>query len=311
MNDIQSLYFIIGPTAVGKTALALDWAERNEAEIINGDSLCFYRGMDIGTAKPTPQERARIPHHCVDFSPVNQACTVADYIPLAEEAVRDIISRGKRVLVVGGSGFYLKSYFSAVIDTVELDDTSRVRAEELFQAKGLDGLLSELARYNPQGFGVLDIKNPRRVMAALRRCWESGKSLQELMLEFSQLPEPYAGFRKRVLLLQRSDQELRERIALRTTTMLEQGLIGEVEGLLQQGIAENPSAAGSIGYRETIQFLQGGQRDVARLIEQINLNTWKLVRKQKAFFRHQIPISYEKLADAVNDRELFAADLNR
>ncbi len=287
MQADNRIFVLTGPTASGKTALAVRWAEANRAEIISADALLFYRGMDIGTAKPTPEERARVPHHLVDIAPVREPLNVRRYVDLALEAVRDIQGRGKRVLVTGGSGFYLKSYFTPVADDTVEDPVVRAEVERLEREGGLAAMLSRLRELNPGSMGNLDIRNPRRVARALERCITSGKTLVVLEYEFSQALSPFAPWEKHTVLLQRSKESLEERIYERTAAMIEAGLIEEVARLQKQGLEQNPSAARAIGYRETLHWLDHGS-DVSELEEAINVSTRQLVAKQFKWFRTQL-----------------------
>lgn len=283
----QTLHIITGPTAVGKTEYALSYAEAHDAEIVSCDASLVYRGMDIGTAKPSKEELARVPHHLIDLNPVNEAYDIVAYVRDAEAAVAEIFSRGKSVVVTGGSGFYLKSFFAPVIDVVKVSDDVRSEVTALYDSKGLEGLLSKLEEKSPEGFGNLDIKNPRRVLRALERCIASGKSLPELQAEFAARPEPYGDCAKHYILLERDKENLAQRVARRAEVMLQDGLIEEIEGLLEQGIRDNPSAASAIGYRETIAFLDGELKR-EELLPAIVQNTMHLVKKQRTWFRTQI-----------------------
>ncbi|MBT63937.1 MAG: tRNA (adenosine(37)-N6)-dimethylallyltransferase MiaA [Puniceicoccaceae bacterium] len=284
----QLLHIITGPTAVGKTEYALAYAAAHNAEIVSCDASLIYRGMDIGTAKPSPAELARVPHHLIDLNPVNVPYDIVAYVRDAQAAVADIFSRGRSVLVSGGSGFYLKSFFAPVIDVVKVSDAVRAQVAALYEAEGLSALLAELGMRSPQGLGNLDIKNPRRVLRALERCIASGKDLPTLQAEFAARPEPYADCTKHYILLSRDKENLQQRVAHRAQQMLAAGLIEEVEGLLALGIKENPSAASAIGYRETIAFLEG-QLSREELLPSIVQNTLHLVKKQRTWFRTQIP----------------------
>ncbi|TVP80088.1 MAG: tRNA (adenosine(37)-N6)-dimethylallyltransferase MiaA [Puniceicoccaceae bacterium] len=283
-----TLHIITGPTAVGKTEYALSYAESHGAEIVSCDASLIYRGMDIGTAKPSAEERARVPHHLIDLSPVDQPYDIVAYVRDAEAAVRDIFARGRSVVVTGGSGFYLKSFFAPVIDEVAVSEELRAQVATLFAEKGLAGLLAKLREQSPAGLGNLDLQNPRRVLRALERCLAAGKDLPTLQAEFAARPQPYADCSKQFILLERDRESLRQRVAQRAEQMLASGLIEEVEGLLSQGIRQNPSAASAIGYRETIAYLEGSlsREDLLPAIVQ---NTLHLVKKQRTWFRTQIP----------------------
>lgn len=285
----QTLHFITGPTAVGKTEYALRYAESHNAEIVSCDASLVYCGMDIGTAKPTAEERARVPHHMIDLQPVDQAYDVVAYVRDAEVAIQGILGRGKTVVVTGGSGFYLKSFFAPAIDQVKVSEDLKARVAALYDKQGLSGLLAELRRRSPAGFGNLDTRNPRRVLRALERAQASGKDLPTLQAEFAARPEPYAEYAKHYILLERERAALGHRISQRAEQMVRAGLVEEVERLIEQGIRNNPSAASAIGYRETIAHLEG-QLKREELIPAMVQNTLHLVKKQRTWFRTQLRV---------------------
>ena len=289
MSAASPIHVLTGATAVGKTELALRWAEAFDAEIVSADSLLFYRGMDIGTAKPTAAELARVPHHLIDIVLPSQAVNIAEYVRRAQIAVTEIQSRGKQVLVTGGSGFYLKCFFGPVVDDVEVSPNLRAEVETQLQQAGLAALVERLKKLNPDGLGTLDIDNPRRVTRALERCLASGKTFSELKTEFLAQPGPFADYRVLGVKLERPTEELAERIGVRAEAMLHDGLEAEVRGLLEQGLRDNPSAARSIGYRETLAVIDG-ELPREKLWEEIVRDTKTLVRKQRAWFRQQLPM---------------------
>lgn len=284
-----TIYVLTGPTAVGKTELALRWAEANDAEIVSCDALLFYRGMDIGTAKPTAEERARVPHHLIDMRNVNAAVDVTEYVAWARTAVADITARGKRVLVAGGSGFYLKSFFAPVADNVAVSPELRAEVEWRLTKDGLAALVAELRAMNPEGLGALDVANPRRVTRALERCRASGKTLAVLAEEFARIPAPFAEWEVRCTRLDREPAELNERIARRIDAMLAAGLVEEVMRLRAEGLERNLSASRAIGYRETLAWIDAGGASVKELAMEIAANTRALVKKQRTWLRTQLP----------------------
>ncbi|MDP4879037.1 MAG: tRNA (adenosine(37)-N6)-dimethylallyltransferase MiaA, partial [Opitutales bacterium] len=261
--------------------------EQHDAEIVSCDASLVYRGMDIGTAKPTKEELARVPHHLIDVNAVDEPYDIVAYVRDAEAAVADIVARGKSVVVTGGSGFYLKSFFAPVIDIVKVSDAERQQVAALYEAEGLDGLLADLQKRSPEGIGNLDPKNPRRVLRALERCIASGKSLPDLQAEFAARPEPFGEFEKKLILLERDTENLKQRIAQRAQNMVNDGLIYEVEKLVELGIRKNPSASSAIGYRETLAFLDH-KLEMRELVPEIVQNTVHLVKKQRTWFRTQI-----------------------
>jgi tRNA dimethylallyltransferase len=282
------LHVLTGPTAVGKTEWALRWADACGAEIVSCDSLLLYRGMDIGTAKPTPAERARVPHHLIDILELTERFDVARYVAAAHAACEGILARGRRVLVTGGSGFYLKAFFSPVADTVDVPPAVRAAVAARLEHGGLPALVAELRRLNPQGLGSLDGHNPRRVVRALERCLASHRTLADLAEKFARQPAPFAGWEVRLVQLDRPQMELEARIDLRVQAMLAGGLVEEVRRLLGAGLKQNASAARAIGYRETIAWLEGRLRP-EELAPAIVQSTRALVKKQRTWFRTQLP----------------------
>lgn len=284
----HALHVLTGPSAVGKTEWALRWAETHDAEIVSCDSLLLYRGMDVGTAKPMPAERARVPHHLIDLLDVTDRMDVTYYVAKAKAACDDIHARGRRVLVTGGSGFYLKAFFRPVADEVKIPPEVRAAVAARLHREGLPAVVEELRRLNPQGLGRLDVHNPRRVTRALERCVASRRTLADLTEAFARQPAPFAGWTVRLARLDRPRRELEVRIDARVQTMLARGLVDEVRQLLGVGLKQNPSAAGAIGYRESIAFLEGRLRadELAQLIAR---NTRALVKKQLTWFRTQLP----------------------
>ncbi len=302
----RTIHVLTGCTAVGKTELALRWAEAHGAEIVSCDSLLFYRGADIGTAKPTPPERARVAHHLVDICDVTERMDVARYVSLARAAVSDIMDRGRAVLVTGGSGFYLKSFFAPVADEVEVPAEVRASVQDRWEKEGLTALVEELRGLNPAGLGALDVLNPRRVTRALERCRATGRTLVEMQAAFAAMPAPFAGFEVKVAELVREPAELDRRIAARVEAMLAAGLVDEVRGLMARGLALNPSVAGAIGYRETVDFVEGRLAE-DQLAPAIVRNTRALVKKQRTWFRTQLPAHALTPAESADLGRLFAA----
>ena len=287
-NPMPALFVLTGSTATGKTARALDWAERHGAEIVSCDSLLFYRGMDIGTAKPTREELARVPHHLIDVVEPRERYDVQRYVAAARAAVEDIVRRGRRVLVVGGSGFYLRSFFAPMSDGIEVDPALRAELEARLATEGLAALVAELRALNPAGLGTLDTENPRRVVRALERCRASGRQLVELAAEFAAKPSAFADFEVRLVRLDCVAEVLERRIVARVCAMLAAGLVDEVRRLDAVGLRENASAAHAIGYRETLDYLDG-RKPLAALEGEIVRNTRALVKKQRTWFRTQLP----------------------
>lgn len=300
----RAIHVLTGCTAVGKTELALRWAEASGAEIVSCDSLLFYRGADLGTAKPTKAELARVPHHLIDICGLTERMDVTYYVTKTRAVVDDILKRGRRVLVVGGSGFYLKSFFAPVADEVAVPTELREELRHRLAADGLAALVTELRQLNPAGLGALDVQNPRRVLRALERCRASGRTLAALQADFDAQPAPFADCTVKLCQLVREPADLDNRIAQRVAAMLDAGLVAEVRGLLAQGLKQNGSTAQAIGYRETIDYLEGRLPE-PELAAAIVKNTRALVKKQRTWFKTQLPAHRQVAAATAQVARLF------
>ena len=285
-QSVPAIHVLTGPTAVGKTETALRWAEQNDAEIISCDSVCVYRGMDIGSAKPTPEEQRRVRHHGLDLVEPTERYSVSQYVEMAREAIAGAHGRGKRILVTGGSGFYLAAFFGPVTDELEIPQviTDEVRT---LQRQGLGAMLIRLREVEGQNLpDWLDVQNPIRVAKALERRLASGRTLDSLREEFLTRRGPFADHPVTFELLERPDDELKSRISARTDLMLRTGIIEESERLLAMRLDPELTSSRAVGYRAVMDWLEGGKRVApSGLAERINLDTWALVRKQRKWFR--------------------------
>lgn len=299
------LLFIVGPTASGKTALSLEMAEYLGADILSCDSLCFYKGMDIGTAKPTIEEQSRVRHHGIDLVFVRHVYSVGNYIEYCKGIIEKAKLEKKPLVITGGSGFYLKSFFSSVTDGVVVSEEILAVVEEIKQNSGLAGLVGRLKEISggSGGIGDLDMWNCRRVEKALARCLAANKSHIELEYIFREQPEPYKDLRKRVVLIERDKEELKKRNLLRVEHMMKNGLVDEVARLRQEGLEENVSARRAIGYRETLAYLDN-EMDYETLVATIWRNTNQLMRKQRAWFKNQILIHTRVDGDLKNKEKV-------
>ncbi len=301
-----TLYFLAGVTSSGKSELALKWAEIHDAEILSCDSIAVYRGMDLGAAKPTTAERKRVPHHGLDLAEVSDGYDVSRYEHYARKVVPEVLSKGKNLLVVGGSGFYLQSFFEPIVDEVVVSDETRAKVEALYEKEGIPGLLAQLRQLNADEPLGLDELNPQRLLRALERCLGSGLRLSQLRERFEALPVPYASLGKKCLWLDRENEDLEKRIESRTEKMIEMGLVEETQSLIDQGFLSNHAACSSVGYRDVCSFLRN---EITReeLISSIRLSTRRLVSKQRKWFRKHFPPSSRLLLEP--DSEPRPADL--
>ncbi len=283
-----SVAIITGPTCCGKSDAAIRLAEEIDGEIISCDSVLVYRGMDIGSAKPSREELEKIPHHLIDVADVSEKFDVARYVELAKDALVKILAKGKKPIVAGGSGFYLKAWFSAVADNVKIGDDIKNFSKKIEFEEGAEGLKKALLKIDPNAAECVDINNPRRVKNALERCVATGKSAKQLLEEFKSLPCPLGDLDRRLTILDLPDDELRARISARTKYMIANGIIEETRALINRGLLTNQSASTAIGYRETIAWLQNNESDSNALAETISNNTMALVKKQRKFFRNNL-----------------------
>ena len=248
----------------------------------------FYRGMDIGTAKPSQAEQACVKHWGIDIVNPNDPFSIKDYVRLSQEWVQDIVKRGKNALVVGGSGFYLKSFLEPVVDEIPASDNIVKYIEALEQEGGPEKLLQALIKCNTKFPDNFDTKNHRKVKKALIRCLTTGKSLSDLLNGFTTQTKPFPYIKKEIYGIICPLEILKQRIVLRVKKMLQAGLLDEVKSLLDKNmLILGTPASTAIGYRETIAYLNKPS-SLEILTTQIIQNTYALAKKQATWFRHQI-----------------------
>lgn len=274
---------IMGPTASGKSALALALARRLDGEIISADSMQFYRGLEIGTAQPTEAERREIRHHLVGCFPIDRKVDVFRFVKLADAAAAEIRARGRRPIVVGGTGLYLRALLYG-LDDLPADPELRRRLDAEFDSDAAEpGLHRRMAELDPAGLERWRHCR-RRLLRALEVRLLTGKSI----LELQQNPGDRLRFPVRAFKLVNDPAELRERIARRARQMLENGWIEEAEQAIRNGLLDSPTAHQAIGYRLIGDFL-AGKLERNQLEERIITATCQLARRQRTWFRHQHP----------------------
>lgn len=272
------LIVIVGPTAVGKTELSLQLAERFQGEIVSADSRLFYRGMDIGTAKPTPEEMERVPHHLIDVADPDQVWNLAIFLRHVRSIIREIDSRGKLPFLVGGTGQYIQAVtegwrIPAVKPDEELRRVLRSWAEEI----GPEGLRKRLKVLDPEAERAIDGPNLRRMIRALEVIFRSGETFSE---QKGQGPTPYREFK---VGLTRDRSELYQRIDQRIHRMMDQGLVEEVQSLLEAGYSPSLPPLSAIGYRQVNYYLEGVITK-EEAVRQMKSRTRKYVRQQANWF---------------------------
>jgi tRNA dimethylallyltransferase len=279
---------LAGPTAAGKTALALELAERCGAEIVSADSMQVYRRLDVGTAKPTPAERARVPHHVIDVVEPDEPFDAIRYRDLADEAIGRIVASGRRVLVVGGTGLYLRVLLHGLADLPPPDPQARRRLEAEADAAGDAALHARLAAVDPAAAARIHPADRFRIVRALEVFEASGRPISALQAEH-RFAEP--RYPHRVVALDVPRDELRRRILGRARGMIAAGLLDEVRALLDAGLSPNLRPLRAFGYREPVRVVLG-QRPEAGLAEAIAADTARYARRQATWLRSEREVEW-------------------
>lgn len=272
--------YLTGPTASGKTAVAVALARRLDAEIVAMDSTTIYRRMDIGTAKPTLAERGGIPHHLIDMVEPWDSASVADYLGWARTAIESIESRGRRALVVGGTPLYLKALLRGLFGGPGSDPELRRRLEQEAEAGGDAALHARLAAFDPAAAARLHPNDRRRVVRALEVIAITGRPISELQAEHGR-PAPATV---PVLALEPPRDRLHQRIDRRVLDFFDRGLVDEVRALQAGERPMSPVAAQAIGYREVIAML-AGPATLAQTIERVQARSRQFAKRQGTWFR--------------------------
>lgn len=273
------LLALVGPTASGKTEAGIALALAFGAEVVSVDSMLVYRGMDVGTAKPSTSERRGVPHHLIDVAEPSEPFSVARYQELALEAVADIEARGRRPLLVGGSGLYLR----AVVDDLEIpgtDPATRADLEREADALGAAGLYRRLVSADPVAAAKIEPGNVRRTVRALEVAAVTGRSFSEFATAWDEYP---AG-RVRAVGVELPREVLADRVGRRVRAMLEAGLLEEVRGLVDRGLGDWLTSSRAIGYAEMARHLQG-EVSIEEAVAATERRTTNLARRQMAWFR--------------------------
>ena len=284
----SSLICIVGPTAVGKTEIAIQLAQHLDAEIVSLDSRQIYREMDIGTAKPTPDQRGAVPHHLIDCVDVDQPFSVAEYQRLADTAIAEIRERGKPAMAVGGAGLYFRGIIDGLFDGPGADEEIRAKLQQEADEHGNAVLHERLRRCDPETANRVHPNNRVRVIRALEVYELTGKPISVLQGQWK-TSEPRYPFRAFGLNIPR--ETLYQRIEERVDRMVEAGLIEEVKGLLDQGYPRNCVAMQSFGYKELIDYLDRN-RTFHEAITLLKQNTRRFAKRQLTWFRNDPRIEW-------------------
>ncbi|MFN3408060.1 MAG: tRNA (adenosine(37)-N6)-dimethylallyltransferase MiaA [Limisphaerales bacterium] len=274
--------FIAGPTACGKSELALELAIRLGGEIISVDSMQVYRGLDLGTAKPTAAERARVPHHLIDVAEVTEPFDAVRFVTLARAAESAIQARGRLPIYCGGTGLYFQALLGGLGDAPPADPVLRGELERT----PLERLLAELATRDPATHARIDRQNPRRVIRALEVIRLTGRPFSAQRADWT--GDTLGEAANRFFILQRAKPDLDARINARVDAMFAGGLVQETRALLERGLGSNPTALQAIGYRQVVEHLRG-ERPLAATIELVKTRTRQFAKRQMTWFRRHAP----------------------
>lgn len=289
----QAILVIVGPTAVGKTQLSLEIGQALSGEVISADSMQVYRGMDIGTAKPSIEEQRQVPHHLIDIRDPDQTFNAADFVSLAEEAVADIASRSKTPIVSGGTGLYIDALVDGFLFPDSKPDPKLRRELRLRASKEPDSLYEELKKVDPKSAERLHPNDLRRIVRALEVYYRTGKPISVLQQKAAQQEKPYNPL---FIGLTRDRPELYERINKRVDQMLLDGLVDEVTQLIGR-YPHQPTALQALGYKEIVWYLQN-KMSLEEAVEVLKRDTRRYAKRQLSWFRRNSRIHWFNLSDS-------------
>jgi tRNA dimethylallyltransferase len=284
------LIAVVGPTAAGKSAVALRLAQETAGEIVSCDSLQVYRGLDIGSAKATPEERAAVPHHLLDVVAPDEAFSAAEYARLARASLEGIRGRGRLPIVVGGTGLYLRALLHGLFEGPARDEALRARLSALGARHGSPRLHRLLARVDPEAAARIAPRDAIRIVRALEVFKTTGRPLTAHHRAGAPALE---GFRVHVVGLAPPRDALRDAVVRRTDGMFARGLLAEVRGLLDRGYASDLRPLQAIGYRQAVDVVLG-RRDEADARRDIVASTMRYAKRQLTWFRHQTDASWSE-----------------
>lgn len=299
MSEVfDNCWFLTGATATGKTGVALALAQRLDAEIVSLDSMTIYRGMDVGTAKPAPAERAVVPHHLLDIVDPADEYSVAQYVEDAAAAVAAIRSRAREVLFVGGTPLYLKSLLRGLFDGPPANWELRHEIEAELERVGQAALHERLMQVDPVAASAIHPHDTRRMIRALEVFRATGEPLSHQQMQFE---DGRAADECRVFVLRRERRELHRRIEGRVEAMIEIGLVDEVRRLTANGKRLSRTASQAVGYRESLAHLAGEIR-VDDMRARIQARTRQFAKRQGTWFRSLSECRFVDIAGEIDER---------
>ena len=292
---MNNLICIAGPTASGKTALSIALAKELDAEVVSCDSMQVYRRMDIGTAKPTLEERKGIAHHMLDVADPNEDFSVSRYCEMASPIVDDIVARGKTAIIVGGTGLYMDALIRGN-DFAPCPSTGRrEELEEKAEREGIETLMDWLKDIDPEAAARLHLSDRKRIIRALEVYLETGETITAHNLRTQSIPPKYTPLWLGIDFAERS--ELYRRIDLRVDVMLQMGLLDEIRQLLADGISADCTAMQAIGYKEFVAALRG-EGTIAEAAAMVQQASRRYANRQRTWFRRNTTLRW-----LIRDRE--------
>lgn len=297
---MKQLLIIVGPTAVGKTDTAISLAKKLDGEIISADSMQIYRFMDIGTAKPTKEEQAGIPHHMMDFVDPDEAFSVAEFQNKATELIKVLSEKHKLPIVAGGTGLYVNSLMYKMDFTSTISNWAlRNSLEKEAQLHGNLHIHSRLKEIDPKAADRIHPNNVKRVIRAIEVNYESGENIGD----FKEDTIPNDEYSICMIGLTRNREELYDRVNKRVEIMLKQGLVGEVRGLLEKGYSKDLIAFKGLGYKEIIGYLEG-KYDLDYAVEILKRDTRRYAKRQLTWFKRYQEANWFNLSDYTSSEKL-------
>jgi tRNA dimethylallyltransferase len=295
LDSKQKLLVIIGPTAVGKTKLSIEMANRYHGEIISGDSMQIYRGMDIGTAKIKPDEMEGVPHHLINIRDPDESFSVAEFQQLVRAKITEIAQKGKLPIIVGGTGLYIQSViYDYQFSDAAADEEFRLKLEEKAKDIGNDALYQELKELDPESAEQIHPNNVRRVIRALEIYHCTGKTMSEYQKEQT----PDLLYQTALVGLTMEREMLYNRINERVDIMMEEGLLEEVKGLFEKGLRDCQSIQ-AIGYKEIYEYLDG-RITLDDAVEILKQNSRRYAKRQLTWFRNKMDVQWFNMSDVQN-----------
>lgn len=286
---MDKIVCVVGPTASGKTALSVALAKALNGEVISADSMQLYRGMDVGTAKVTPEEMDGIPHYMIDVAEPWESFSAARYVEMADPLLQDILHRGKAAIIAGGTGLYVDALMAGRTFAPYPETGRRQALEQEAEAQGMEHMLSRLKAVDPDSAARLHLADRKRIIRALEVYEETGKTITQHNLETQAVPDKYQPVW--LGLTYEPRQLLYDRIDLRVDNMLEQGLLEEIRSLLDRGIPRQCTAMQAIGYKEFLPVLDGSEQ-LETAVEQVKQGSRRYAKRQLTWFRRNPKIHW-------------------